>query len=105
MQRIKSLVTALDVCGSGALLGAALALATIVGPFVVIPEAEALRLFISMFSASLAAFALARTVQIGHHMRTRVDPRRARRQRAAEVEALPQADATPPVPNPFQRAA
>ncbi len=105
MQRLKSLVIALDVLGFGALFGAGLALVDALGLIVVIPESEALSLFMPAFALSLAAFMLARVVQIGHLMHTRVDPRRVRELRAAQVEALPQPEATPTVSNPFQRAA
>jgi len=105
MQRIKSLVTALDVCGLGALFAATLALVDASGFVAVVPVTEALPMFMTAFAAAVGAFALARTVQIGHLMSTRVDPRRARERRAAQIEVLAQADATPPVPNPFQRAA
>ncbi len=105
MLRMKSLVTALDVLGAGALLAAGLALVVAVGELTVVPEHEALQLFTSAFITSVVAFASARACQIGHLMRTNVDPRRARAIRATEVAALQQTDATPPVPNPFQRAA
>jgi hypothetical protein len=105
MQRIKSLVTALDVFGVGALCAAALALVDASGFATVVPVVEALSLFTGSFAAAVAAFALARAVQIGHLMSTRVDPRRARERRAAQIEVLAQEEATAPVPNPFQRAA
>lgn len=105
MQRIKSLVTALDILGAGALLAASLSVVNVLGIVAVVPEAEALNLFTSAFGTAVLAFTLARTVQIGDLMRTRVNPRRARELRASQVEALPQADTSPAVPNPFQRAA
>lgn len=105
MLRMKSLVTALDILGAGALLAAALALVNAVGGYAVLPEHEALRLFTLAFITALAAFSTARVCQIGHQMRVHVDPRRARELRALQLEALAPADATPPVPNPFQRAA
>lgn len=105
MQRIKSLVIALDVFGVGALLAATLALVDATGVLSVVPVAEALPMFTIAFAAAIGAFALARTVQIGHLMRTRVNPRRARERRAAQIEVLAQADTPAPVPNPFQRAA
>lgn len=105
MLRMKSLVTALDILGAGALLAAALALVNAVADYAVMPEHEALRLFTLALMTALTAFSVARVCQIGQLMRSHVDPRRARERRAHQLEALAPADATPPVPNPFQRAA
>ena len=83
MQRIKSLVTALDVLGVAALCAAALALVDASGLATVVPVVEALSLFTSAFAVAVGAFTLA----------------------GAQIEVLAQEEATAPVPNPFQRAA
>ncbi|MCC7120003.1 MAG: hypothetical protein IT493_00480 [Gammaproteobacteria bacterium] len=105
MLRIKSLVTVLDVLGAGALVAATLALIDASGVVAIVPVAEALPLFTAAFALAIAAFALARALQIVHVMRTRIDPRRARERRATEIEVLSQSEAAPSVPNPYQRAA
>ena len=105
MLRTKSLVTVLDVLGTGGLLVAGLALLDVTGFVAMVPDPEALHLFEIGFIVAVVAFSAARVFQIGHLMRTSIDPRRQRARRAASVEALPQSDSTPPVPNPFQRAA
>ncbi len=105
MLRIKSLVIALDVLGVGALFAATLALIDATGVLAIVPVAEALPVFIIAFVISVGAFACARSVQIGHLMRTRADPRRARERRAAQLEVRAGTETAAPVPNPLQRAA
>jgi len=105
MQRIKTITAFLDVAGAGGLIAAGAALANLTGVVSVLPEAQALSVFLSAFLVALAGFGTARLLQIGDLIRTSANPRRDRLNRAAVVETLPQTDANAPVPNPFQRAA
>ncbi len=105
MQRIKAMTTLLDIIGAGGLLAAGAALVNLTGAANIAPADQALSLFLAGFLAALAGFGTARLLQIGDLIRTSANPRRARMNRAASVESLPQSEVTPPVPNPFQRAA
>jgi len=105
MQRTKTFTALLDLLGAGSLIAAGLALLNATSIIPVAPQAEALGFFTIAFFTAVSAFALARLVQIGSVIHGTSSPRRHRAERAAaaEVDATP--EATPPVPNPFQRAA
>jgi hypothetical protein len=105
MQRIKSITAVLDVLGVGGLAAAGAALLNVTGLVQAVPEAQALTFFGLSFMVAIGSFGAARLMQIGDLIRTSSNPRRERLSRAAAVEALPPSEATPSVPNPFQRAA
>ncbi len=105
MQRTKTLTALLDLLGAGGLIAAGIALLNATSIIPVAPQAEALGFFAIAFFTAVSAFALARLVQIGGIIRSTSSPRRHRADRAAAAEVDASTDTTPPVPNPFQRAA
>jgi len=108
MQRTKTLTALLDLLGAGGLIAAGIALLNATSIIPVAPQAEALGFFAIAFFTAVSAFALARLVQIGSIIHGTSSPRRHRADRAAAAEVAEAAaptDTTPPVPNPFQRAA
>jgi hypothetical protein len=105
MQRTKTLTALLDLLGAGSLIAAGIALLNATSIIPVAPQAEALGFFAIAFFTAVAAFALARLLQIAGIIRSTSSPRRHRADRAAAAGIDTPADTTPPVPNPFQRAA
>jgi len=105
MQRTKTLTALFDLLGAGGLIAAGIALLNATSIVPVAPQAEALSFFAVAFFTAVTAFALARLVQIAGIIHDTSSPRRERAQRVAVAETAAPTDTTPPVPNPFQRAA